>query len=196
MAFGLRGSGRAALGQGALFCNFFGRRFCVQNGHLDAAQTYKNIWFWDTLCAKGGAQKSLEVSLVLPKASVFPSFIANSGGRLSGQNGPVDTLLNWLCCLGGVGGVFLLVFVQGFSTKVASWLRYLGGMACAFSIIMQGFCIKVAKLNMSKKEKFHFRTRILYKKSPDKGRLAGWLQTGRLVADWLAAWVAGCLAGS
>ena len=142
MAFGLRGSGRAALCQGALFCNLFGRRFCVQNGHLDAAQTHKNTWFWDTLCAKGGAQKSSKVSLILPKATVFPSFFANSGGHLSGQNGPVDTLLDWLCCLGGVGGVFLLVFVQGFFTKVASWLRYLGGMACVF---------------------FHYYARILYK---------------------------------
>ena len=114
MAFGPRGSGRAALGQGAFFSNFLGRHFWSQNGHLDATQTHKNKRFSGHLCAKGDAQKSLEVSLVLPNVTVFPCFFANSGRCLWGQNGPVDTLLHWLCCLGGVGGVFLPVSLRGF----------------------------------------------------------------------------------
>ena len=87
---------RVWLCRGAFFSNFWGRRFCAQIGHLDSAQTHQNKWFSAHLCAKGGAQKSLEVNLILPNARVFPCFFANSGGRLSGQNGLVDALLNWL----------------------------------------------------------------------------------------------------
>ena len=142
MAFGPRGSGQAALGQGPFFSNFWGRHFGSQNGHLDATQTHKNKRFSGHLCAKGGAQKSLEVSLVVPNVPVFPCFFANSGRGLSGPNGVADALLNWLCCLGGLGGCFLCVFVRGFSIKGAKWVCYLGGVGCAFS---------------------HFHTRIFYK---------------------------------
>ena len=97
-------SGR--FGPGSVFSNFLGRHFWSQNGHLDATQTHKNKRFSGHLCAKGDAQKSLEVSLVLPNVTVFPCFFANSGGRLSGPNGPVDTF--WICSVASVawGGVF------------------------------------------------------------------------------------------
>ena len=74
MAFGPRGSGQAALGQGLFFFNFWGRHFWSQNDHLDATQTHKNKRFSGHFCAKGGAQKSLEVSLVVPNVAVFPCF--------------------------------------------------------------------------------------------------------------------------
>ena len=109
MAFGPRGSGQAALGQGSLFSNFWGRHFWSQNDHLGATQTHKNKRFSGHLCAKGGAQKSLEVSLVVPNVPVFPCFFANSGGRLSGPNGPVDTF--WICSVASVAwGVFFCSF--------------------------------------------------------------------------------------
>ena len=93
-------------GPGTVWVVFLDRRFAAQNGHMDSAQTHQNKRFSGNLCTKGGAQKSLEVTLVLPNVAIFPCLFANSGGRLSGQHGPVDALLNWLCCLGGLGGVF------------------------------------------------------------------------------------------
>ena len=135
MAFGPRGSGQAALGQDRFFSSFGGRHFWSQNDHLDATQTHKNKRFSGHLCAKGGAQKSLEVSLVVPNVPVFPCFFANSGGRLSGPNGVADALLNWLCCLGRLDGMFFMRFRTGILYKrrqvaMLPWWR----RVCLFSI--------------------------------------------------------------
>ena len=96
------------------------------------------------------------MSLVLPNVAVFPCFFANSGGRLSGPNGPVDTF--WICSVASVagGGVFLCVFVRGFSIKGAKWLCYLGGVGCTLFIFIRGFSAKVAELNMNKKDQTIF----------------------------------------
>ena len=59
---------------------FLGRLFGTRNGHMDSAQMHKNTWFWAYLCAKGGSQKSLQVSLSVPKAAVFSSVFANLAG--------------------------------------------------------------------------------------------------------------------